>query len=338
VPIAGPGGKLSAVKAMALKRWASGTPLEMVELPTPEPRAREVRVAVHTIGVNPVDWKMRTSGPLRLAARLVRALRGPRGPIVLGVDFAGVVEAVGAKVEGLAVGDRVVGGTNFARGQRGSYADTVVVRPDQLAVVPEQVPLDVAGALPVAGVTAWMALHDYRPIEAGRRVLVLGASGGVGQFVTQIAKRVCGADLVAGVCSQRNADRVRALGADVVLDYNDGDVLAAARDHGPFDVVVDAAGGYRAARCRALLARGGRHVMVAGDTPAAMIQVVVPPFRSRAILGKPTGARLARLVEAVAAGKLEVAIAERLPLAEAEQAHRLSKTGRMTGKIVLLAR
>jgi len=281
---------------------------------------------------------MRQSGPLRLAARFVRLFRGPRGPVVLGVDFAGVVEAVGPKVTGIAVGDRVVGGTNFARGQRGSYADTVVVRADQVAVLPDEVPFDVAGALPVAGVTAWMAMHEFRRIEAGRRALVLGASGGVGQFAVQIAKRVCNADLVAGVCSQRNADRVRELGADVVLDYNAGDVLAAARDHGPFDVVVDCAGGYKASGCRELLARGGRHVMVAGDTPGAMVQVVVPPFRSRAILGKPTAGRLTPLVAAVAAGKVEVAVAERLPLAEAEEAHRLSQTKRMTGKIVLLAR
>src|SRR4051794_41015926 len=103
--------------AMALESWKAGLPLVRVELPVPEPRAREVRVAVHAIGVNPVDWKMRKSGPLRLAARFLRLFRGPRGPIILGVDFAGVVEAVGEKVTNVAVGSRVVGGTNFSRGQ-----------------------------------------------------------------------------------------------------------------------------------------------------------------------------------------------------------------------------
>ena len=329
---------LAAMHAMGMKSWAAGTPLAPVDLPTPTPRAREVRVAVHAIGVNPVDWKMRASGPLRLAARVIRRLRGPRGPIILGVDFAGVVDAIGAGVTGVAVGDRVVGGTNFARGQHGSYADTVVVKADQLAVLPDAVAFDTAGALPVAGVTAWMATHEYRALGPGRRALVLGASGGVGQFAVQIGKRVCAADLIVGVCSGKNAALVRGLGADHVIDYAAGDALDQARPHGPFDLIIDAAGGYRAARCRALLAPGGRHVMVAGDSPGAMLQVVVPPFRSRAILGRPTTARLSALVAAVAAGQVEVAIAERLPLARAEDAHRLSQTGRMTGKLVLMAR
>ncbi len=324
--------------AMGNRSWKAGQRLERIELPTPEPRAREVRVAVHAIGVNPVDWKMRQQGPLRLAARAIRPFRGPRGPVILGVDFAGVVEAVGAKVKDVAVGDRVVGGTNFSRGQHGSYADTVVVRDDQVAVLPARMAFDVAAALPVAGVTAWMALHEFRRIEAGRRVLVLGASGGVGQFAIQIARRVCAADRVVGVCSSKNAALVRELGAHEVVAYDAGEPLAAAAAHGPFDVIVDCAGSYKASRCRKLLAAGGRHVMVAGDSPGMMLQVVVPPFRSRAILGKPTRARLAGLVAAVDAGQVTVAITERLPLAEAEAAHEHSRTGRMTGKIVLLPR
>jgi NADPH:quinone reductase-like Zn-dependent oxidoreductase len=323
--------------AMALRSFARGEPLTPVELPTPEPRPGEVRVAVHAAGVNPVDWKMRSQGPLRLAARFIRVFRGPRGPVILGVDFAGVVEAVGARVTGFQPGDRVVGGTNFARGQHGSYADTVVVRPDQLCPLPDGIPFDVAGGLPIIGVTAWRALHDYRRPEPGRRVLVLGASGGVGQLAVQIARKVCAADLIAGVCSGRNAELVRGLGADVVLDYGDGDPLEAARAHGPFDLVIDCVGSYPAGRCRALLGRGGRHVIVAGGGPI-LFQALVPPFRSRNILGAPNGARLRPLVEAIAAGKLGVPIAERLPLTDAEAAHEKSRTGRLTGKLVLLPR
>lgn len=325
--------------AMGTRSWKSGLSLERIDLPAPEPGPREVRVAVHAIGVNPVDWKMRKQGPLRMIARAIRPLRGPRGPVILGVDFAGVIEAVGARVTGLAPGARVVGGTNFARGQHGSYADTVVVRADQVAALPDDVPFDVAAALPVAGVTAWMALHEYRRVEPGRgRVLVLGASGGVGQFAVQLARNVCEAALVAGVCSSKNAALVRDLGAHEVLAYDAGDPLDAARAHGPFDVIVDCAGTYAASRCRALLAPGGRHVMVAGDRPSAMLQIFVPPFRSRMILGRPTTARLAALVDAVAKGQVTVPIAQRLPLADVEAAHAASQTGRMTGKLVLLPR
>ena len=323
--------------AMALESWSGGV-MARVELPMPEPRRNEVRVAVHAIGVNPVDWKMRSGGPLRLAARMIRTFRGPRGPIILGVDFAGVIEAIGNDVTDLAVGQRVVGGTNFSIGQHGSYADTVVVRPDQLCVLPDSVAFDVAASLPVAAVTAWMALHEFRLISPGRRVLVLGASGSVGQFATQLAKRTCNAERVVGVCSAKNLALVQGLGADVVIDYNDGDPLERAAADGPYDVIVDSAGGYRGSRCRALLAPLGRHVMVAGDSPAAMAQVIVPPFRSRAILGKATRARLGAVVDAVAARQLVVNIAERMPLLEVEAAHAMSQTGRMTGKLVLLPR
>jgi NADPH:quinone reductase-like Zn-dependent oxidoreductase len=324
--------------AMALRTFKKGEPLERIELPTPEPRGDEVRVAVHAVGVNPVDWKMREGGPLRAAALLTRTLRGPRGPMILGVDFAGVVEAVGAKVTRFEVGQRVYGGTNFSRGQHGSYADTVVVRDDQLCQVPDKVPFDVAGSMTVTGVTAWMALSEYRPIEAGRRVLVLGAAGGVGQFAVQLAKRTRNAELVVGVCSAKNSELVRGLGADIVVDYNAGDALDAAKPHGPFDVVIDCAGGYSASRCRSLLAELGRHVMVAGSSPGAMAQALVPPFRSKTILGAPTRSRLQAAIDAVAAGEVVVNIAERVPLADVEAAHAKSQTGRMTGKIVLLPR
>lgn len=324
------------MRAMAQESWSKGAPLCAMELKAPEPRPDEVRVAVKAIGVNPVDWKMRSLGPLRIAARAL----GPPPPIVVGIDFAGIVDAVGSLVTSVRPGDAVCGGTNFSRGQRGSYADTVVVREDQLCILPAGFDLEVAGALPVTGVTAWMSVVDIGGIgvlKAGEeppRALILGASGGVGQLAVQVAKSR-GA-FVVGVCSSRNTDLVRALGADVVLDYTSADPLVAAQPHAPFQVIVDCVGGYSGAACRSLLLPGGRHAMVAGDTPAAFLNLLVPPFTSRTVLGRPTGARLKPLVDAIAAGKLQVAIAERLPLAEAERAHVLSRGGRMTGKIVLV--
>lgn len=320
------------MKAMAQRRFKEGEPLELVELPTPEPRRREVRVRVQAIGVNPVDWKMCSYGPLRWAARLL----APR-PMVVGIDFAGVIDAIGPGVTAASVGDRVVGGTNFSRGQRGSYANTVVVREDQICGVPDSVDLAVAAALPVAGVTAWMAVVDHGNIRRApttdRRVLVLGASGGVGQLAVQIAKQE-GA-FVVGVCSARNQELVEGLGADVVLDYTLGDVLDQARPHGPFHIVIDSVGGYSGPGCRGLLSSRGRHIMVASDSLGAAVQVLVPPFRSTAILGLPTRERLEPLMAAIAAGTVAVGIARKLPLAEANEAHRLSRTGRMTGKLVL---
>ncbi len=319
------------MRLMAQRSWRKGEPLALVELPTPEPAPDTVRVSVHAIGVNPVDWKMREKGPLRLAARLL----GPEPPVVVGVDFAGVVDAVGGRIRLVKPGDRVVGGTDFSRGQRGSYADTVFVREDQLCAVPQAVDLDEAGALPVAGVTAFLSLFGIGRLRPGEKALVLGASGGVGHLAVQLAKRTL-QGFVVGVCSAKNAAFVRGLGADVVLDYTAGDALAMARAHAPYQVVMDCVGGHSAAGCRRLLAPGGRHVMVSGESVGSMLQPLTPPFSSRPLLGRPTGARLQPLVDAMVAGQLKVHLAARFALADAEQAHRLSQSGRVAGKIVLL--
>jgi NADPH:quinone reductase-like Zn-dependent oxidoreductase len=319
------------VKLMAQKSWSRGEPLALVEVVTPEPRPDQLRVRVKAIGVNPVDWKLRENGPLRLAARML----APPPPVVVGVDFAGVVDAVGARVVGVAVGDRVCGGTNFSRGQRGSYADTVFVRADQVCALPEGIDFEVAGALPVAGVTAWISVVELGRLAAGQKALILGASGGVGQLAVQIAKHVQHGSVVA-VCSAKNAALVRGLGADVALDYASGDALVQARAHGPYQVVVDCVGSYSGAGCRALLSGGGRHVIVSGDSIGAVAQLLAPPFSSKAVLGQPDRARLTRVVEAVADGRVRVNIARRFALAEAEQAHQLSRTGRVTGKLVLI--
>ncbi len=318
------------MKAMAQRSWKQSEPLLLTEIPTPLPKPNEIVVDVKAIGVNPVDWKMRQRGPLRFAARLI----GPPLPFVTGVDFAGVVTAKGAEVKDLQVGDAVVGGTNFSRGQRGSYADRVVVRPDQVCVLPPGFDLEVAGALPVTGVTAWMSLVEIGHLQPGQKALILGASGGVGQIAVQLAKNVRGA-VVVGVCSQKNVALVKELGADVVIDYSQSDPLAAAKAHAPFQVVVDCVGGYSGSACRALLGPGGRHVMVAGDSPLAQAQVLVPPWTSKSVLARSTTARLKPVVDAVAAGKVKVHIVERFPLADAEKAHQLSQSGRMVGKVVL---
>jgi NADPH:quinone reductase-like Zn-dependent oxidoreductase len=187
----------------------------------------------------------------------------------------------------------------------------------------------------VAGVTAWISVVELGRLGAGQKALILGASGGVGQLAVQIAKHVQGARVVA-VCSEKNAALVSGLGADVVLDYGERDALEQAKPHGPYQVVVDCVGSYPGPRCRALLSSRGRHVMVSGDSIGAVAQLLVPPFSTRAVLGQPDRKRLARVLEAVAGGRVRVNIAQRFPLADAEQAHQLSRTGRVTGKLVLL--
>lgn len=308
------------------------TPLSWVERPEPKLRADELRVAVRAVGVNPVDWKMRQGELLGVAQRIV----GPSGPLVCGVDFAGEVIAVGEAVKDLKIGDRVVGGTDFSRRQYGSYASQVQVRPDQVAVLPQGVDFAAAACLPVAGVTAHLSLFALGRLadKTEPRVLVLGAAGGVGHFAVQLA-RLSGA-LSVGVCSSRNVALIERLGG-IAIDYTKEDVAAAAAEHGPYDVIVDAAGtaAYPIAMCRKLLKKGGTHVLVM-PRPRDYLSVALPgPVKT--VLGRPSRATLEPLVRELAAGRLQVVIAERIPMAEAERAHEISRGGKVVGKLVLVA-
>ena len=307
---------------------SASAPLALVELPSRPLRGDEVRVRVAAAGVNPVDWKMREGGPLRFAYKLL----GPSGPLVVGVDFAGEVIEVGPAGGPLAVGARVVGGTNFSRKQRGSYADEVIVRADQCAELPDEVDFRSAACLPVAAVTPWMALTEHADIKAGGKVLVLGASGGVGLFALQLT-RMLGASAV-GVCSTRNVSVVEGHGA-IAIDYTRGDPLEAARAHGPYDLVLHAIGTatYPLSACRSLLAPGGLVALVV-VRPADYLSVA---FRRdvRTILGKPTRARLEPLVRALARGDITAEIEASFPLADAERAHQRSRAGKVVGKLLL---
>jgi NADPH:quinone reductase-like Zn-dependent oxidoreductase len=317
----------------ALTSPSAQKPLAWVELPAPKLGDDDVRVEVRAVGVNPVDWKMRQGELLGIAQRII----GPRGPLVTGVDFAGTVTAVGADVHGVRIGDRVVGGTDFSRGQRGSYAAEVTVRAEQVAALPPAVSFADAACLPVAGVTAHRALFEVGHLSEkfSARALILGAAGGVGHFAVQLAR--LGGAMTFGVCSARNVPLVERLGG-VAIDYGRGDALAAAAAHGPYDVIVDTVGSstYPVGRCVKMLKADGVHVLImprAADLPRLALQA----RHVRTILGRPAGANLQPLVDALASGGLQVVIQERIPLGEAERAHQISRGGKVVGKLVLVA-
>jgi NADPH2:quinone reductase len=303
-------------------------PMKLAELSSRPLREREVRVRVAAIGVNPVDWKMREGGPLRFAYWLL----GPGKPFVPGVDFAGVVVEAGARAD-LAVGARVVGGTDFSRGQHGSYASEVIVRGDQVAVVPDSVPLEHAACLPVPAVTAWMALREHQRVGAGDKVLVLGAAGGVGLATMQLVKML-GARAV-GVCSTRNVERVESEGA-IAIDYTAGDVFEAARAHGPYQVVLQLVGThvYPLRACRRLLAPKGTVELVVSRPRDYLAIAFLPSVRT--LLGRPSRERLEHVVGAMAKGYLKPHIEAVYPLRDAEKAHERSRTGKVVGKLLLV--
>jgi NADPH:quinone reductase-like Zn-dependent oxidoreductase len=231
----------------ALVQERYGPPSEVLELrtvDTPPPREGEVRVRVHAASVNPADWHLIRGEPFLV--RLIAGVRAPKDPRV-GGDFAGAVEAVGPGVSSFAVGEHVFGVAN------GSFGELAVADADRIALKPERFTFEEAACLPIAGCTALQALCDHAQLDAGDRVLVIGAAGGVGSLAVQIAK-ARGAR-VTGVCSTPNIDFVRSLGADVV-DYT--------RDEpgGTYDVVLQLAGGSSVRRLLSLLEPRGTLVMV----------------------------------------------------------------------------
>lgn len=306
-------------------------PLRLVELPSAPIGRHDVRVRVRAIGVNPVDWKMREGGPIRLAWKFL----GPSGPLVTGFDFTGEVVEAGAEVKAHAIGARVVGGTDFTRGQRGAYADEVVVREDQCVALPDSISFEIGACLPIPGATAWRGLVELGHIKEkkGARVLMLGAAGGVGLTTLQLARSLGAQGF--GVCSTRNIDVVAKTGA-TPIDYTKGDALDQAREHGPFDVIINAVGSstYASDRARSLLAPGGYLGLVVVGPSDSM--GLVFSGRTRQVFGRPTHARLVPLVEALARGDIAPLIEAKLPLAEAEEAHRRSRAGKVVGKLLLM--
>ena len=241
---------MSEMQALVQERF--GPPREVLQmrtLPTPMPGADHVLVRVHAASLNPLDWHSITGTPY-----LARTQAGWRTPKqrTPGADVAGTVTAIGAGVTRFAVGDEV-----FGTGP-GSLAEFVVCRTDRLSHKPPTVGFAEAAAAPVAAVTALQALRKA-DVQAGHRVLINGASGGVGTYAVQIARHL-GAH-VTGVCSSRNIDLVRSLGADQVVDYGSADFTAAGAT---YDILIDNVGNRTLAECRRVLLPKGAYVVVGG--------------------------------------------------------------------------
>jgi NADPH:quinone reductase-like Zn-dependent oxidoreductase len=288
----------------------------VADLPTPEPAPGEVRVAVHAAAVNPVDWKVREG---YLAQFLPLEF-----PAALGSELAGVVDAVGEGVDGLAVGDAVFAST----GMRGAIAEYAVVPAASLAHTPEGVSFADAAALPIAGGTAVVAL-ELLGLKAGQTVLVNGAGGGVGVLTVQLARQA-GLDVI-GTAGPGKKELVESLGATHVA-YGDGvvDRVRAVRPEG-VDGIIDLAGG-DALRAVAGLAADPAKILSAGDP------VTAGELGGSSFQGEPTPARLTPLVALVAEGRLTPGVTQTFPLAQAAEALAVVESGHATGKVVVSLR
>jgi NADPH:quinone reductase-like Zn-dependent oxidoreductase len=314
----------AAMKAMQFRRYGGPDVLEITTVAAPTPGPSQLLVQVAATSINPIDWK-RASGAYRL-------LMPVQFPSIPGYDIAGTVAAVGSGVPGFSVGQRVH--ARIAEAAGGASAEFAVVGVDVVSAMPDGMTMNDAAALPLAGMTALQALRDGAQLSmsgTSDRVLVVGASGGVGHVAVQIAK-AAGA-FVVGVCSAKNAALVRSLGADDVVDYAAADPFAAQQ---PFEVVLDCVGG-DASKWAKQLKKGGRYASVL-PTPGLFLRSffnAVSSTRAVPVMLKPTAADLAWLDRLYAAGQLKVVIDSTFSLEQLAGAWERSITGRAAGKIVV---
>lgn len=321
------------MRAATQFRYGPPSVVTVTEVPRPRPGPGEVLVQVGAVSLHPGDHFV-MSGEPRLV-RLVFGLRRPRNPVP-GRDLAGVVAAVGPGVTTLGVGDAVFGWVNG-----GALAEYVVAPADHLVPRPAALSAEEAAAVPTSAMTALQALRDIARVQPGQTVLVTGASGGVGSFAVQIAL-VLGAE-VTGVCSTRNLELVRSLGADHVLDYTSTDVTTGTQR---YDVILDSVEAQPLASMRRALAptgtlipnsgHGGRWVGPLGRIARARMLSGVTRQRLRPFTSTSRRADLLTLAELLTAGLVTPVIDRRYPLEQAAEALRHVGTGHARGKVVVI--
>lgn len=321
------------MRAMVIEAFGGPEVLRERTIVRPLARPGNVVVQVACCGVNPADWKAREgwlSGYFEY-----------RFPFVLGFDAAGVVAEIGDGVNGLAVGDRVVTSSNQGLGERGTYAEFVESDIDRVVALPDHVSFVEAAAMPTAAVTSYEAVMDVGNAGPGKCVLVHGGAGGTGSYAIQIA-RFAGAR-VAATCSPRNADYVRSLGAERVIDYHTEDVVKTTREwaHDGVDLVVDTVGQGTLLNAIEAVKRGG---IVAPIATLIANEAQCDPVRAKELGVKvvPTisshlrqGRQLRALVAMMAEGRLVAPEITTMPLAQVADAHRRVEDGHVRGKIVL---
>jgi NADPH:quinone reductase-like Zn-dependent oxidoreductase len=306
------------MKAIIINKYGNEDVLEYTDVERPEPKNDEVLVKVHAAAVNPVDWKIRESGGERFGLKL---------PIILGGDIAGTIEEIGVDVENFKKGDAVYGMT-VTGGFSGGYAEYALAKADAIALKPNSISFEEAAAIPIGALTAWQSIFDLAHLKSGQRILITGASGGVGSMAVQFAKAK-GA-FVIGTASGRNEEFVRSLGADEFVDYTAQPFEEVVKN---VDVVFDTVGGDTQERAFQTLKKGGFLATSAGMPSEA--KATEFGVKAEFVFCKSNAHQLAEINQLIEDGKLKIHIETILPLTEVKKAHQLSQTGRTRGKIVL---
>lgn len=322
------------MKAVVYRCYGAPEVLKVEEVARLAPADDELLVRVHAASLNPLDWHYMEGSPYIM--RLEVGIGAPKDPR-MGVDFSGTVEATGKGVEHFKVGDAVFGAHD------GAFAEYVTVRESRaVALKPEQISFGEAASLPIAAITALQALRDKGQLHAGQKVLINGASGGVGTFAVQLAKWLGGE--VTGVCSTRNVELVRSLGAEHVIDYSRED-FTRGTEH--YDLIIDNVGNHPLLDYRRVMTPHGILVVVGGPNSRGQLLGPLSIMLDATLLSHFVSQRfepflaelnpkdLALLADMARQGKLRAVIDRRYPLAQLPDAMRYLEAGHARGKIVI---
>jgi NADPH:quinone reductase-like Zn-dependent oxidoreductase len=327
--MSGPAGTMNAI---VQDRYGSADVLRLEEIDKPGVGADQVLVRVRAAGLDQGVWHFMAGMPY--VFRLAAGLRAPKNR-VRGYDLAGHVETLGANVIAFRPGDEVFGTAD------GSFAEYACARPDRLAHKPTGLTFEQAASVPISGYAALQAVRDHGKVEPGQRVLIIGASGGVGTFAVQLAKAY-GAE-VTGVCSTAKTDLVRSIGADHVIDYTREDFAETGHR---YDVILDIAGNRSLSHLRRALAPTGTLVIVGGEGGGKWVGGTDRQLRATALslvvrqklgtfLSKQRKEDLDTLRKLLEAGKIAPVVDRTFPLREAAEAMKYLRAGRARGKVVL---
>ena len=303
------------MQAVRVSNYGGPEQLRLEQVERPQPHEGEVLVRVHAAGVNPIDWKIRQG--------VLQAFMPMTFPYTPGIEVAGVVAAVGPGVTDFKVGQEV-----FGQVAQGGYAEYVIASADVLAHKPQRLSFTEAATIPVGATTAWRVLFDYGDLTSEQRVLVVGAAGGVGVFVVQLAKWK-GAQVI-GTASTKNLALVCSLGADMVIDYTTTIPEQVVQN---VDLVFDGVGGATLPHSFAALKRGGTLVSVTTQPPEELAR----EHGVRAVMAhsQPSGALLQQIAHLIEEGRLKPVVGKRFSLSEVQQAQRESQSGHGSGRIIL---
>ena len=320
------------MKAIIYFKYGSPDVLQLKDVEKPSPKSNQVLVKVIAAALNAADWHLMRAKPF--PARFYSGMLRPKNTI-LGADIAGVVEAVGGDVKEFKAGDAVFG--DLFESGLGGFAEYDCALEHEIALKPSGITFEEAASVPVAAGTALRALRDAGHIKAGQKVLINGASGGVGTFAVQIAKNF-GAE-VTGVCSPGNMDMVRSLGADHVIDYTKEDFT---KNGIGYDLILAANGYHPIADYKRALSDGGIYVMSGGSGAQMAQALLMGPWISmtgkKKMVGfssKPDKKDLIHLKELLEAGKIRPIIDKVYPLSETADAMRYLEQGHARGKVII---